>query len=50
MTAQQLIAIMVRLIAPHLEVGKEALDCFIERYMMGSQFVALEIVLKNRPA
>lgn len=45
--SQQLVAITVRLVAPYLEVSEEALYRFTERYMMGGQLVALEVISKS---
>jgi len=40
--------IAIRLVPPNLKVQKEALNSFIERHTMLSEFVPLEIVLEIR--
>jgi hypothetical protein len=45
---EQLIAIPISFIPMNLEVGKEALDRFIERYSVFGEFIVLKVVFKIR--
>jgi len=42
----QLEAIIELFVPPYNEIGEKALNCFLERNPMGSEFLDLEIVLK----
>jgi hypothetical protein len=42
----ELVAIFVSLVSPHLEIGKETFDSLFERDSMPSKFVILEIIFK----
>jgi hypothetical protein len=44
--ADELVAILVFFVSPHLEIGKETFDSLFERDSMDSKFVILEIIFK----
>jgi hypothetical protein len=45
---EQLMPIAIRLVPANLKVQEEALNRFVERHSMLSEFVALEVVLEIR--
>jgi hypothetical protein len=44
--ADELVAILVFLVSPHLEIGKETFDSLFESDSMHGKFVFLEIIFK----
>jgi hypothetical protein len=44
--ADELVAVLVFFVSPHLEIGKETFDSLFERDSMRSKFVILEIIFK----